>query len=327
MWEKRIAARVPPGREGERLDRFLAEQYPEHSRSRIQRLIAAGEVLLNGRTVQASHRIRAGDRVQIELPPPELSTIDPEEIPLDVLFVDSHLLVVNKPPGMAVHPAGPLRSGTLVNALLGRRDRLSGINGVLRPGIVHRLDKDTSGLLVVAKDDRAHRGLASQLEARTVERRYLALVWGRPDATTDRVEGPIGRHPKDRKRMAVVSGGRRAVSEFEVLERFDFVSLLGVRLQTGRTHQIRVHMAHIGHPVFADGVYGGGLARTKGIWPEFRSQARSMLAASGRQMLHAQMLGFVHPVTGEDLKFQAGPPGDMRGVLEGLGSRAAASGS
>ncbi len=316
-----------PEHEGSRLDQFLAASEADLSRSRVQKLISEGQVFVNGNLERSSYRIVPGDKVRFKVPEPVPARLDPEEIPLDVLFVDSHLLVVNKPPGMAVHPAGPLRSGTLVNALLGRRDRLSGINGVLRPGIVHRLDKDTSGLLVVAKDDRAHRGLASQLEARTVERRYLALVWGRPDATTDRVEGPIGRHPKDRKRMAVVSGGRRAVSEFEVLERFDFVSLLGVRLQTGRTHQIRVHMAHIGHPVFADGVYGGGLARTKGIWPEFRSQARSMLAASGRQMLHAQMLGFVHPVTGEDLKFQAGPPGDMRGVLEGLGSRAAASGS
>ena len=326
MRERRIAASVPPGREGERLDRFLAEQYPEFSRSRIQRLMAAGEVTLNGRVVQASHRIRQGDRVQVHLPRPEPSAIDPEVIPLDVFFEDAHLLVVNKPPGMAVHPAGPLRSGTLVNALLGHCDRLSGINGVLRPGIVHRLDKDTSGLLAVAKDDAAHRGLASQLEAHTVVRQYLALVWGRPGAKADRVEGRIGRHPKDRKRMAVVSGGRHAVSEFEVLERFDFLSLLGVRLQTGRTHQIRVHMAHIGHPVFADGIYGGGLVRTKGIWPEFRAQARSLLAAGGRQMLHAKTLGFIHPVTGEDLRFEAAPPEDMRGVLGPLGSRMAAPG-
>ncbi len=310
---------IPPDREGERLDRLLAAACPAFSRSRLQQLIVARQVRVNGREVRPSYRVSAGEQVKISLPPPEPVSIDPEAVPLDIFFEDEHLLVVNKPAGMSAHPAGRVQSGTLVNALLGHCNRLSGINGVLRPGIVHRLDKETSGLLVVAKDDAAHRGLSRQLEERRVMRRYLALIWGRPSGATGRVEAPIGRHTKDRKRMAVrQGGGRDAATRFEVIATYDFLSLLSVRLETGRTHQIRVHMAHTGHPVFADTVYSGGQSWVSGIAPQFRGQARALLQAAGRQMLHAEALGFVHPVTGEEHRFEAGPPEDMRGVLRRL---------
>ncbi len=308
---------INPDREGERLDRLLAAACPAFSRSRLQHLIAAGHVRVNGREVRPSYRVSAGDRVAISPPPPEPTSIHPEAIPLDIFFEDDHLLVVNKPAGMVVHPAGRVWSGTLVNALLGHCDRLSGINGVLRSGIVHRLDKETSGLVVVAKDDLTHRRLARQFEERTTMRRYTALVWGRLPERTGRVEAPIGRHRKEKKRMAVrEEGGRHAATRFEVAATYDFLSLLLVRLETGRTHQIRVHMAHIGHPVFGDTVYGGGQGRIKGIAPQFRGEARALLKRATRQMLHAAALGFVHPIMGETLRFEAEPPEDMREVLE-----------
>ena len=307
---------ILPGHEGKRLDRLLAATYPALSRSRIQRLISDGQILVDGRRVRPSHRVSTGEQVAIRIPPSEPVSIDPEAIPLDIFFEDDHLLVVNKPAGMIVHPAGRVRSGTLVNALLSHCALLSGINGELRPGIVHRLDKETSGLLMVAKGDVAHRGLAAQLEARTVSRRYLALVWGHPSAAAGRVEGAIGRHPADRKRMAVrEEGGRAAATRFEVVSRYDFLSLMSLRLETGRTHQIRVHMSHIGHPVFGDAIYGGRQRRMKGIAPQYRGEAALLLKLAARQMLHAEALGFLHPVSGEALRFQADPPADMRTVL------------
>jgi 23S rRNA pseudouridine1911/1915/1917 synthase len=314
--------KAQPPDEGQRIDRYVARAVPELSRSRIQQLIAEGRILLDGQPVRASHRLNAGDPIQVEIPPPEPVAIRPEDIPLDVLFEDDHLLVVNKPRGMSVHPAGRLRSGTLVNALLGHCERLSGINGVQRPGIVHRLDKDTTGLLMVAKDDVTHRGLARQLEARTVARQYAAVVWGFPSPRSGRIEGAIGRHPKDRKRMAVVrSGGRHAATRYETVAGYDFLTSVAFRLETGRTHQIRVHAAHTGHPVFGDSDYGGGQKRVKGLAPQFRADANGLLKMAGRQMLHAESLGFEHPVTHEHLSFRAGPPADMAEVLRRLEER------
>jgi 23S rRNA pseudouridine1911/1915/1917 synthase len=303
----------------QRLDLFLTEALPELSRSRIQQLIVDGRILLDGQSVRSSHRMAVDDLVQIDIPPPEPMLVDPEDIPLDVLFEDEHLLVVNKPPGMSAHPAGRVRSGTLVNALLGHCKQLSGINGVLRPGIVHRLDKNTSGLLMVAKGDVAHHGLARQLEQRSVGRQYVAVLWGIPDPRTGRIESAIGRNPKDRKRMAVVeSGGRHAATCFEVVEAYDFLSRVVFKLETGRTHQIRVHAEYAKHPVLGDSDYGGGHKRVKGIAPQFRGEANLLLKMAGRQMLHAEALEFEHPVTGRVMAFRADPPPDMASVLRRL---------
>ena len=277
---------------------------------------------MDGKAVRPSHKVRPGDRIALLLPDPSPSDMLPEPLPIDILFEDAHLLVVNKPAGMAVHPAAGLRSGTLVNALLYHCDRLSGINGVLRPGIVHRLDKDTSGLLVAAKDDGAHRGLSAQLQARTVERVYAVFVWGHPGTEEGRIEAPIGRDPGDRKRMAVTErGSRAAATRFSVAARFGFLSQLDVRLETGRTHQIRVHLAHAGHPVFGDPTYGGREQHVSGIAPAFRAEARRLLGLISRQALHAQTLGFVHPVTGERLRFTSALPEDMRRLEEALNGR------
>ena len=318
--ENQMILEVPTDQAGERLDRFITLVCPDFSRSRVQKLIAGGLVVVNGESVRSSLKVTQGDRISLSIPPPANLSLDPEEIPLDIFFEDDHLLVINKPAGMIVHPAGPIRTGTLVNAVLAHCDHLSGINGVARPGIVHRLDKDTSGLLMVAKSDLAHRGLAEQLEARTVARRYVTLVWGRVRDQEGRIVGRIGRHSKDRKKMAVEEReGRHAATRFEVLHSGDFLTLLSVYLETGRTHQIRVHMSHTGHPVFSDVVYGGGKSRIKGIAPQFRDEAASLLCSAGRQMLHAADLGFIHPISQEEMTFESRPPSDMQGVLSALG--------
>ncbi|MCZ6634102.1 MAG: RluA family pseudouridine synthase [bacterium] len=309
---------ILPEHEGQRLDRLLAILLPEFSRSRLQKLIGDGQIRVNGRSVRSSYKVTRGEQVLIEVPPPEPVAIGPEEIPLDVFFEDEHLLVVNKPVGMMVHPAGSVQSGTLVNALLAHCDQLSGINGQLRPGIVHRLDKDTSGLLMVAKDEVSHRGLAGQLEKRTVLRQYRAVVWGHFEGPEGRIEAAIGRHRKDRKRMVVDEVGRFAATRYEVDTTYDFLSLLSLRLETGRTHQIRVHMAYAKHPVFGDDMYGGREIRLKGISPMYRNAARRLLQGATRQMLHAASLGFDHPVTGEPLVFQSDVPQDMQLLLDAL---------
>lgn len=310
-----IHLKILPQHEGQRLDRYLADQRPELSRSRLQKLIAEGAVCLNGKTTRSSYRVVAGDSITINIPPPTDSAINPEDIPLDIFFEDDHVLVLDKPADMIVHPAGRVTSGTLVNALLSHCTHLSGINGVLRPGIVHRLDKDTSGLMVVAKSDTGHRGLAAQLEARAMERRYLALIWGGFEADEGRIEAPIGRHPKDRKRMAVSQNGKYAATRWKIRTRYDFLSLLSLALETGRTHQIRVHLAHLNRPVFGDPLYGGREERLSGIAPLFRREATHLLAQTNRQMLHATQLTFVHPVTKKDMMFEAHPPEDMQKIL------------
>ena len=277
---------------GVRLDAFVSEK-TELTRSAATRLIEDGSVLVGGKSCQKNYRLRAGDAVEITLPEPEACEALPENIPLDVVWEDGDVIVVNKPVGMVVHPAPGNPTGTLVNALLWRcGESLSGIGGVIRPGIVHRIDKDTSGLLLVAKNDFSHVALSAQIKAHTVDRAYRAIVIGgfREDGGT--VEGPIGRHPTDRKKMAIVQGGRDAVTHWTVLERLRGATLIEARLTTGRTHQIRVHMASIGHPVLGDPVYG---------------PKRSPYPVVGGQLLHAYRIGFIHPRTGEHMLFEAEP--------------------
>ncbi|NLW08066.1 MAG: RluA family pseudouridine synthase [Clostridia bacterium] len=299
-----FAIEVPPEASGKRLDAWLAARLPELSRSRLQQLISEGELSLDGKScLKANYRLRGGEKIRLHIPPPTQLEAVPEPIPLDILYEDDYIIVVNKPRGMVVHPAPGSRQGTLVNALLYNCTNLSGINGILRPGIVHRLDKDTSGLLVVAKTDTAHRDLAAQIKARTVERVYQALVHGVVSSPRGRIEAPIGRHPVDRKRMAVtLKNSRPACTHYQVLERFNKYTLLKVKLETGRTHQIRVHMAYLGHPLVGDPKYG---------------PRRCPFAIDG-QLLHAGYLAFRHPLRGERLVFTSPLPPIFTAILEQL---------
>ena len=287
---------------GGRLDLVLAARL-DTSRTQAATLIANGNVLVNARRQKASYRVERNDRIVVDIPPPPGRAIVPESIPLEIVYEDEDLLVVNKPAGMVVHPAPGNWTGTLVNALVARGGELSEEGGEDRAGIVHRLDKDTSGLLLVAKTDRAHRSLGAAIAARRVVRRYAALAWGHLDADRRTVEGPIGRDPRDRKRMAIVSTGKPARTDFVRLARFDAADLLRAHLHTGRTHQIRVHLASIGHPVVGDDTYGGGGGR------------RLVSLPSRRHFLHAARLAFAHPVTGAPMDLRAPLPPDLRQSL------------
>ena len=299
--------------DGARLDAWLAARLPL-SRSRIVKLIDAGMVRLNGEVPRKRAVPIAGDRIEIRVPPPEPSPLTPEAIPLDILYQDSDLLVIDKPAGLVVHPAPGHRGGTLVNALLHGVSDLSGVGGVLRPGIVHRLDKDTSGLMLVAKNDDAHRALAEDLRRRRVGRRYLAAAWGHLEGDNHTVDAPIGRHPTDRKRMGVIEGGRSAVTHLRVLERWRAADLVQAQLESGRTHQIRVHLAHLGHPVVGDPVYGAG--RERGFSGSARAWAAELARRVPRQFLHAAELRFVHPRTGEEMRFSSELPEVLREAAE-----------
>ena len=283
---------------GQRLDLLVAAHLGS-SRTFAATLIAGGRVAVNGRAQRASYRGELGDRVVVDVPPPPGREVTPEAIPLDVVYEDDDLLVVNKPAGMVVHPAPGNWTGTLVNALLGRGGALSGEGGAERAGIVHRLDKDTSGLLLVAKTERAHRVLGAALAARRIVRRYAVLAWGHLDGDRATVDAPLARDPRDRKRMAIVSSGKPARTDFVRLARFDAADLLRAHLHTGRTHQIRVHLASIGHPVVGDDTYGGGGAR------------RLVALPPRRQFLHAARLVFTHPVTGAAVDLRAPLPADL----------------
>jgi 23S rRNA pseudouridine1911/1915/1917 synthase len=286
-----------------RLDRFLAERLDRFSRSRLQQLIRTGAATLNGKPARPREPVRPGDRIRLSEPPLEKIENRPEAIPLDVIFEDGDLLVINKPAGLVVHPGAGNREHTLVNALLHHCRSLSGIGGKERPGIVHRLDKETSGCVVVAKNDETHRGLSAQFAARTVEKIYLALVAGKLRKTTGVIEEKIGRHPVHRQRMSVASSrGRAAKTEYRVLRAGDKASLIECRLHSGRTHQIRVHLHHLGHPVLGDKLYSPKLA-----------------ASFSRQMLHAWKLGFHHPRTNEWKEFEAPIPLDFEQVMEKAG--------
>ncbi len=303
---------------GTRLDRFLISATQEMSRTYLQRLIRNGDVTVNDKVAkQPSYLLRDGDRICLTLPPPRpLDTIAPEHIPLDILHEDSHLLVLNKPAGMLVHPANGVNDGTLVNALLAHCTDLSGIGGVERPGIVHRLDKDTSGILVVAKTDVAHRKLSAQFEQHSITRQYLAVVCGTPTEVTGTIDARIARSRRDRRRMTTVkTDGRHAVTHYEVLERYPQFALVQLTLETGRLHQIRVHLQHIGHPVAGDTVYGG---ERRALNDADTPALKQALAQLKRQALHARLLGFEHPVTGESLTFSAPMPKDIQRIVDAL---------
>lgn len=298
---------------GRRLDVLIAERL-EISRSRAEQLIAADQVRVNGAVPRKRDQPHVGDFITVRIPPPEPSSVAPEAIPLDIVYQDADLLVLNKPAGLVVHPAPGNRAGTLVNALLHEIGDLSGIGGVLRPGIVHRLDRDTSGLMVVAKHDTAHRQLSEALKRREVRRQYLTAAWGHLQTDSVTVDAPIARSAADRKRMAVVEGGRPAVTHFRRLERWRAADLLIARLETGRTHQIRVHLRHIGHPVVGDAAYGRGGER--GISGAVRGWAVELAKRTDRQFLHAAELSFAHPRTGAPMHFEAPLPTDLAGIAE-----------
>ncbi len=307
--ENTLVWTVDADRSGERIDKHVTEAIGDGtvSRSQVQEWIRQGAVTVGGAAVKPNAKVSAGDEIVVRFPEPEPVEAMPENIPLDIVYEDADVIVINKPRGMVVHPAVGHSSGTVVNALLYHCRDLSGINGMMRPGIVHRIDKDTSGLLMAAKNDLAHASLAEQLKAHTVIRRYCALVYGVLPHDKGTIDAPIGRDKHDRKMFAVTDrGSKRAVTHFTVAERFDDYTLVELRLETGRTHQIRVHMKYIGHPIVGDPMYGGRSGRSLGMVG---------------QALHAGVLGFVHPRTGETLEFSVPLPEDMEHALRMLRSR------
>ena len=318
-----FAAVVPPEAAGERLDRWLTAVHGGHSRSRLKALITAGAATLDGTVItDPSEKVRPAQRVVLAEPPPEAATPRAQALPLSIAYEDAHLIVVDKPAGMVVHPAPGNLDGTLVNALLAHcGDSLSGIGGVRRPGIVHRLDKDTSGLMVVAKTDQAHRALAAQFSDRSLHRVYQALVWGVPSPVRGEIHAPIGRHPTARTRMAVMPAGaataKPALTRYETLRVWDMaLTLVECRLATGRTHQIRVHMAHLGHPVVGDATYG---RMPRGM--PCNSAVSTCLIGLGRQALHAMEIGFRHPDSGEPIRLRSRMPKQIQEILELLDGR------
>lgn len=297
--------------EGERLDKYLSVVMEQFTRSYIQKLWKQGGVTVNGKSLKSSYRITPGDRITVSVPDAILPEILPEEIPLDILYEDADVILINKPKGMVVHPAPGHYTHTLVNGLMFHCKDLSGINGVMRPGIVHRIDQDTTGVLIVCKNDQAHNCIAAQLKEHSITRRYYALVYGNIKEDSGTVDAPLGRHPTDRKRMAVVPGGKHAVTHFSVLERFGDCTLIECQLETGRTHQIRVHMASLHHPLVGDMIYGNAGNRLTGV---------STANLQG-QCLHAYVLGFKHPSTDAYMEFQAPLPAYFQTLLEHLRRR------
>jgi len=307
---------ISRGEEGVRLDHFLVSRGVALSRSRIQELIKKGAVSVNQVVCRPSYRVRAGDHITLFVPPPSPTIVQPEPVGFSIVYEDASVVVVDKPPGLVVHPAPGHASGTLVHGLLWRCGDLSGIGGVTRPGIVHRLDKDTSGLMVVAKNDRAHASLARQFKSGEIKKEYRVLVHGMLQGRTGLIDAPIARHSRKRKEMAVVQGrGKEAITTWWLLESFPAgFSFLRVSIKTGRTHQIRVHFSHLGHPVVGDPVYGYG----KRWWKGHPLQKKGIMPSPRRQMLHAKRLGFQHPESGLFMEFEADLPDDFREVLETL---------
>ncbi|NFA60759.1 RluA family pseudouridine synthase [Clostridium sporogenes] len=297
---EKISLQVEKEFDNVRLDLYLSKTFEDKSRSYLQGIIEEGNVLVNNNKKKRNYKLKVGDNIEVNIPAPKLLQIEPENIDLDIVYEDKDLIVVNKPQNMVVHPAPGVYSGTLVNALLNHCKDLSGINGVARPGIVHRIDKDTSGVLVVAKNDKSHNNLAVQFKEHSISRVYMALVEGIIKDKEGTIEAPIGRHPVDRIKMAVVKDGRHAVTHYKVVERFKNHTLVECRLETGRTHQIRVHMSHIMHPLVGDPVYG------------YKKQRFNLKG----QMLHAKLLGFIHPTTGEYMEFESSIPEYFKKIIK-----------
>ncbi len=319
MKEKAFKLNVPEDVVPCRIDIYLVQCGVGLSRSQIQKLIRSGRIRVVGKGTKPNFILRGGEVIEVEIPQEEPFALLPEDIPIDIIYEDEHLLVVNKPAGMVTHPARGNWSGTLLNAILFHTEKISPIGGDFRPGIVHRLDKDTSGLLIIAKRASVHIKLSEMLTRREIQRTYIALIWGHLSDDEVLVDAPIGHHPREPIKRAVVAGGRPAKTVFQTESRFDFTDLVKVKLLTGRTHQIRVHAQYIGHPVFGDPDYGGREQRIGGIAPEFRQTARELLKIAQRQMLHAQKLSFTHPVLGKEMEFIAPLPDDFKEVLEKIG--------
>ena len=311
--ESSVIFTVPEADVGARLDAFLASHIEDWSRARLQRLIEDGDVLVNGRAAKASYKLRAADEIEAELTALPPTSFLPEDIPIDVVYEDNDLIVLNKPAGIVVHPGAGAKTGTLANALAFHFQNLSTAGGVARPGIVHRLDKDTSGLLVAAKTEQAHGNLADQFREREVFKSYVALVHGQLERDRGEIDEPIARDPRHRTRMAIVRGGRSALSIYRARERFDRFTLVDVELKTGRTHQIRVHLAWIKHPVVGDETYGSGRDKTVAD-----RTIRSQIGQLGRQFLHAEKLGFTHPKSGERLNFTSPLPHELKELLKSI---------
>ena len=319
MSSREFTITVPAGKIRERLDLYLTHHVENATRSKVQQAIKEGFVTVDGKVVKTSHKISPGEIIFVKIPKPPTPDVVPENIPLEILFEDKYLLVVNKPAGMVTHPAYSNYSGTLVNALLYHCNKdLSTLNDSTRPGIVHRLDKDTSGVMVIAKDDATHAHLAKQFARRTTEREYWAFVWGRFEKKDKSgiIEATLGRSKSDRKKFAVSAIGKAAITEYKVLEEFDYLSLVRLKLRTGRTHQIRVHLHHIGHPVFGDPTYGGRRIAWGGTDKKKKEEVQNLLKILTRQALHAKTLGFMHPATKEIMKFDSDLPQDMKSMRD-----------
>ncbi len=321
--EKKLRFDIPSGKKKERIDLFLASQIENATRSKVHKLIEAQFVKVNGNVVKPSYKVLPGDVIEATIPiSPRPEDTEPEDIPLDIVFEDDYLIVVNKPAGMVAHPAFSNYTGTLVNALLHHTKKLSELNEPGRPGIVHRIDKDTSGLLVVAKDDWTHAQLAKQFSKHSIEREYWAVVWGKFKQNKGEIDTFITRSKKDRKKFATsINEGKHAVTLYEVLEEYEFASLLKINLKTGRTHQIRVHLSSINHPVFGDPTYGGREIVYGANLSKMISRTKNLLEVMPRQALHAKTLGFVHPHTKEFVRFDSELPQDILDLILNLQGR------
>lgn len=324
--EKNYKLSVPNIKEKQRLDKYITVFVENATRTKVQKAINRGNVLVNGNFVKSNYILKPFDEIEIELPVPEKQDILPEYIPLDIVFEDQYLMIVNKPAGMVTHPAYKNYSGTLVNAIMyyadSKKENLSSMNGFERAGIVHRLDKDTSGLLVIAKDEVTHSKLSDLFMKHDIEREYQAIIWGNLKKKKGIIESRLARDKRDRKKITVLKddeeGGKVAVTMYEVLHEYEFLSLIKLNLKTGRTHQIRVHLANHGHPVFGDETYGGRVPHSVNLTANIRAQIKNLLDGMPRQALHARVLGFNHPRTKEVLHFESELPEDMMNILNQL---------
>lgn len=321
--EKNYTLIVPQILTKQRIDKYIAGFIENASRTKVQKAINLGYVTVNGELVKSNYLVKPEDEIEIELEYPDKQDVLPEDIPLDIIFEDEYLLIINKPAGMVVHPAYKNYSGTLVNAVmyyaLKKNDTLSSLNGFERAGIVHRLDKDTSGLIVVAKDEVTHRKLSEQFFHHTIIREYNSIVWGKLKKKKGEISNKLGRDKRDRKKVAVLKDddalGKTAITNYEVLTEYDFLSLIKLNLKTGRTHQIRVHLADLGHPVFGDDTYGGREPHSVILTSNKKAQIRNLLEIMPRQALHARLLGFIHPQTKKELLFESDLPADMKNII------------